>query len=236
MKTGFLTLAATCFSVCTGAGSPVAHAAPDDKPPVSLNGGVLGGGVEALVDYGFCSGPQNAHAYPPTPVKIVLDNCNGMSQRYTSTSVGPSAGHNCGGYAVAFGPLGHLNPQLHQVTMVAEWGDAPLTDAQACGKARVTALAWGERCLDETCSQTTWDKLGGGPKRRHGKWDAATGKCTVEATFTSVNLKFKTLNLDVIADYPQGNQRVRKKAKATITAEKKGNCVTTIEVPAAKQN
>lgn len=236
MKPGSFALAAVCLCVCAGRGLPAAHAAPDDQPSVSLNGGVLGGGVATRVDYGFCSGPQNAHAYPSTPVKIVLDNCNGMSQSYTSTSVGPSTGHNCGGYAVAFGPLGHLNPQLHQITMSAQWGDARLADAQACGKARVTALAWGERCLDATCSQTTWDQLDGGPKRRHGKWDAATGQCTVEARFTSQGLKFKTLNLDVIADYPEGNQYVRKKAKATINAVKQGDCITHIEVPAAKQN
>jgi hypothetical protein len=42
--------------------------------------------------HGFCSGPQNAHAYPSNPVKIALANCSSMSQTFTSTSVGPSTG------------------------------------------------------------------------------------------------------------------------------------------------
>ena len=226
---------AACLFISVTVGVPLAHAAPDDKPPITLNPGTAGGEIAKQIDYGFCSGPQNAHAYPPNPVKVLLANCNSMSQTFTSTSVGPSTGVNCGGYAVAFGPLGHLSPQLHQITMLAEWADEPLTTAQACNQAKVTALAWGERCVNAACDQTAWDKIQGGPKQRHGKWDSATRKCAVEAKFKSENVHYKTLNLDIIADFPVGNQYVRKKAKGTIIAAKKGDCLQSVEVPAAKK-
>ena len=99
------------------------------------------------VAYSFCDGPQNAQSYAASPVKVVLGQCNSMSQSFTATSDAPSAGHNCGGYAIALGPKGKLNPNLHQITMTSAWGDAPLTAAE-CASAKVTAQAWGERCVN----------------------------------------------------------------------------------------
>jgi hypothetical protein len=237
MKPDPLVLAA-CLFVFAWGGVPLAHAAPDDKPPTTLNPGVLAGEAAKLIDYGFCSGRQNPHAYASKPVKILLENCNSMSQSFTATSPGPSNGHNntCGGYAVTFGPIGHLNPNLHEITMVAEWGDQPLTTEQACGKARVTALGWAERCVDAACSGTVWDKIDGGPKRRHGKWDAATSKCTVELKFTSQNVNYKTLSIDTITEYLVGNEYVRKKAKGTIIAAKRGECINATVVPVPKKD
>jgi hypothetical protein len=222
--------------ICAIACALPAFAAPDDQPPSSSRSGPVSKGVSKRVDYGFCSGRQNAHSYAPSPVKIVVEMCR-MSQTFSATSDGPSTGHNCGGYAIAFGPKGNLNPSLNEITMVAEWADQPLTTASACDKARVTALAWGERCVNAACDKTTWDKIEGGPKQRDGKWDSANQKCTIEVKFTSQGVGYRTLNLDIIADYPEGNQYVRKRAKGTIVAAKKDTkpCYNAGEASAAKK-
>jgi hypothetical protein len=198
-----------------------ASAAPDD-PPVSSSSRSISSVSDAAkkVAYSFCDGPQNAQSYAASPVKVVLGQCSSMSQSFTATSDAPSAGHSCGGYAIAFGPKGKLNPNLHQITMTSAWGDAPLTAAE-CASAKVTAQAWGERCVNEACKKTTWDLIEGGPKQRDGKWDPARNACVVEVRFTSEGVKYRTLNLDTITTVVENGQIIRKRAKGTILAELK---------------
>jgi len=193
-------------------------ATADDKPGSTLKPSGLPnpGDVAKKIDYGFCSGPQNAHTYAPSPVKITLGKCNDMSQSFSAVSDGPSVGHNCGGFSMAFGPKGNLNPKLHQITMVADWGDAPL-NAQNCSKAKITTQAYGERCLTDACDKTTWDVIG--PKQNGGDWDGRT--CQLATKLTSTGKPYRTLNLDIIATLTVNNAPVRKRAKGTITAELK---------------
>ncbi len=188
-------------------------AAPDDSPVSSSSRSkILASDVAKKVDYGFCSGPQNAQSYASSPVKVALGQCNSMSQSFTATSDGPSNGNNCGGYSIAFGPKGNLNQNLHQIAMTSSGADTPLTQAQ-CWKAKVTAQAWGERCVDEVCNKTTWDLIEGGPKQREGKWDSAKNACVIETRFKSEGVKYRTLNLDTITtvvgqpDRSQAGQR-----------------------------
>ena len=180
------------------------------------------------MSYGMCSARPDADTYVPSPQKILLGACNAQSQQFTMTSDNADYGRDCGGYTLAFGPLGDLKPHLHQITMTADWGDSPLAAAQ-CANARVTAMAYGERCLTDDCSSTDWHVIGGGPKQRKGKWDQTSNTCKLEVRFTSQKTKHQTLTLDVIADVLVNNKYVRKRAKGTIRAELKGEepCLST---------
>lgn len=209
-------------------------AAADDKPgsPTIQTPPKITDAVKK-VDYGFCSGPQNAHKYATNPVKVSLGACaKHMSQTFSAMSDGPSVGNNCGGFSMAFGPIGNLNPKLNQITMVADWGDAPLT-SQNCPKAKITTQAYGERCLTDACDKTTWDVIG--PKQNAGNWDGRT--CKLATTLTSTGKPYRTLNLDIIATVLAGNEQVRKKAKGSIKAElKDGDCYNSAETkPAIKR-
>jgi len=211
-----------------------AAAAPDEPPvpPPSRSTSSVSDAAKKVA-YSFCDRPQNAQSYAASPVKVVLGQCNSMSQAFTATSNGPSAGANCGGYAIAFGPKGKLNPNLHQITMTSAWGDTPLTAAQ-CASAKVTAQAWGERCVDDACKKTAWELIEKGPKQRDGKWDPAINACLLDVRFTSEGVKYRTLNLDTIATVVENGQIIRKRAKGTILAELKrdGPCLSGEAKPA----
>lgn len=199
--------------------------AQSNKGEVSPSDKTLQSGAKDAVkkmSYGMCSARPEADTYVPSPQKILLGSCYSQSQQFTMTSDNANYGRDCGGYTLAFGPLGDLKPHLHQITMTAGWGDAPLTAAQ-CGNARVTAAAYGERCLTDDCSSTDWHMIGGGPKQRKGKWDQASNSCQLDVKFTSQKTRHKTLTLDVIADVLVNNNYVRKRAKGTILAELKGD-------------
>ena len=196
--------------------------APDKK---GWSSGEQGQGSAADVakkmTYGMCSVPQNADAYPGSPQKVLVGDCNDFSQQFSATAAQPSSGDPCGGFTVAFGPLGDLKYHLHQVTMTADWGDAPLTETQ-CPKARVIAIAWGERCLNDACTEHDWHIIGG-PKQRKGKWDAVNKVCQIGLKFTYANTRHRTLKMDIAATVLQNGQPVRKREKGTILAEVKSN-------------
>src|SRR5262245_8823818 len=78
--------------------------------------------------YGLCEQPQNADSFPSRPVPVTKGSCDD-TQTFSATSAQPSSGSPCGGYTVAFGPAGDLRPNLVNVNMIADWGDAPLTEA-----------------------------------------------------------------------------------------------------------
>lgn len=202
-----------------------ASAAPDDKPSSTLNRG-SSSAIKTWVnktDFDFCTGPQNPHVSPYAPVKIVMQDCNDMSQTYFTTSPGPTNSTvGCGGgFAIAFGPKHNLNTSFTDITMIAEWADTPLSNSQQCNAAKLAAQAWGARCLDATCEKSEWEAIEGGPKQREGKWE--NNACTLQVKFSSQGVRYKNLSLDMIAARPEGNQTVRKKAKGTIVAAKKDN-------------
>ena len=182
--------------------------------------------------YGLCDAPQNADSLPLRPVAVTKGKCDD-TQRFSMTSAQPSTGETCGGYTVAFGPLGDLKPYLDRVNMIADWGDAPLTEAQ-CAKARVAAVGWGARCTNAECTEAEWQRIGD-PKQRAGTWNSTSKVCYIRANFVSKDTKFRTLNLDVIATLDQGGTVVRKHAKGTIIASHpNGKCFSATVKPRSK--
>jgi hypothetical protein len=177
--------------------------------------------------YGLCDAPQNADDFASSPVSVTAGKCDN-TQQFSSTSVQPSTGGACGGYTVAFGPLGDLKPFLDRGNLIADWGDAPLTGAQ-CAKARVAAIGWGARCINAACTEAEWQKLGDA-KQRAGTWNPNSKVCYICTNFYSSDTKFRTLNLDIIATLDQNGTLVRKRAKGTIIASHpNGKCYSTTQ-------
>ena len=118
------------------------------------------------------------------------------------------------------------------MNLIADWGDAPLTEAQ-CAKARVAAIGWGARCTNAARTEAEWQKLGD-PKQRFGIWNPNSKVCYISTNFYSSETKFRTLNLDIIATLDQNGTLVRKRAKGTIIASHpNGKCYSTTQ-PASK--
>jgi hypothetical protein len=181
----------------------------------------------------LCEAPQNADANPSSPVPVEPSACYDI-QTFSAMSNTPSTGASCGGFTVAFGPLGDLKPYLDNVTLAADWGDIAL-DAGNCAKAHVAAVAWGARCSDDACTSAQWEKIGG-PSRRKGTWNSTSQVCYIGLSFSGAGKKYKTLNLDVIATSLENGQDVRKRAKGTITARRgNGTCASLPAKPATKQ-
>lgn len=181
------------------------------------------------VTYGLCSGPQNADDLPTSPVPVQEDRCSHY-QHYEAVSAAPSHGGSCGGYAVAFGPMGDLKTDWKRYTLKALYGEA-LTEAQ-CSKARIATVAWGSRCLNDDCSSVRWERIGT-PRAKNGSW-SGQGRCNLEHSFVDVQHRYKVLNIDVIATLQEGSQTVRKRARASIRAERgNGKCYSTTQ-PASR--
>lgn len=193
------------------------------------------GPPKASSTYGMCNGPQNADAFPSSPVPVEAGQCDN-SQTFSATSDGPSTGDGCGGFTVAFGPKGALRPNLKHVILKAEWGDVPLTAAN-CASAKIAAVGWGERCTDRAdatapslataCTSTQWEKIGG-PTQGKGFWNTTSQVCYVSAQVKSSDKRYKTLNIDIIATVVESGKTVRKRAKGTIRASyPNGKCFST---------
>jgi hypothetical protein len=178
--------------------------------------------------FGLCSLPQNADDLPTRPVAVQEGRCE-FYQHFESTSAQPSNGSPCGGYTVAFGPMGDLKTTWHRYQLKASYGEA-LTQAQ-CPKARLSAVAWGARCLNADCSNTQWEKIGV-PLSKQGVWSANQGRCYLEHQFLNNQNHYKTLNIDTIALLQEGTQAVRKRAHALIHAEiGNGQCFSVTQEP-----
>ncbi len=182
-----------------------------------------------LATFGLCELPQNADAAPTQPVAVQEDTCS-YYQRYEATSAGPSNGGSCGGFVVAFGPLGDLKTHWKRYTLNATWGDLQLTQAQ-CSKARLSAVAWGERCTNADCTSFAWEKIGV-PLSKKGTWGANGNRCYLEHQFSNGQNHYRTLKVDVIASLQEGSQAVRKRARGAIRAEGgNGKCFSTTQQP-----
>jgi hypothetical protein len=182
-----------------------------------------------LATFGLCDAPQNADDLPTQAVAVQEDNCS-YYQHYEATSAAPTNGGSCGGYTLAFGPMGDLKTNWKRHTLKARWGEAALTQAQ-CPKARLAAVAWGARCLNDACSSTQWEKIDV-PLSKAGTWSTNQGRCVLEHQFIDIQHHYKTLNIDVIASYQEGAQSVRKRAHASIHVEKgNGKCASASQGP-----
>ncbi len=215
-----------CAIVVTVALHGLALAKPETGQSISETplGDVMKPSTLTMHSYGLCNTPQNADAFPRRPVTLVAGGCEDW-QAYTATM--PSTSVGCGGFTVAFGPMGDLKPYLDRVKLTAEWGDTPLTEAQ-CSKATLAAVAWGARCTDRGCASGEWEKIGSGPKQRSGgSWSSVSKNCHLRLDFVSTGKRYSTLNLDIIATLKEGAQTVRKSAMGTIYVSKfNGKCVT----------
>ncbi|HEX2539677.1 MAG TPA: hypothetical protein VHM00_01200 [Caldimonas sp.] len=174
--------------------------------------------------HGLCSAPQNADAFPSSPVPVVETDCH-FTQTYESTSPGPSTGGSCGGYTVAFGPMGDLRRNMKSATLRAAWADTPLTSG-TCASARISAVAWGYRCDDDACSSGAWERIGS-PTSRKGTWHANNQTCGIDVSLGGENRRYKTLNIDIIASRTENGSSVRKRTKGTIEVRRgNGKCVS----------
>jgi hypothetical protein len=232
-----MTLHIRIFSVCLVAAAIALHVPALAEPVKGSSTGErpLGdAGQHAppkAATYGLCSGPQNADAFPSSPVPVQHNQCDN-SQQFSATSSTPSTGGSCGGFTVAFGQLGDLKPYLNKVMLTAAWGDVPLT-ATNCASARLAAVGWGERCSDEDCTSAQWEKLGG-PQQRKGTWNATKQACNpgVVIFFGVAKEKYKTLNLDIITTVVENGKTVRQRAKGTIKVWRgNGKCPTATYKP-----
>jgi hypothetical protein len=177
--------------------------------------------MKKLSSFGLCDAPQNADDLPTSPVPVQEDSC-AFYQTYEATSAGPSHGGSCGGYTVAFGPMGDLKTNWKRYTLRASYGEA-LTQAQ-CTNARLAAVAWGVRCLNDDCSSTQWERIGT-PLSKKGTWYSNQNRCALEHQFIDVQHRYTVLNIDAIASLQEGGQSVRKRAHAFIRAERgNGKC------------
>ena len=201
------------------------------------------GPLKASSSYGMCSGPQNADAFPSSPVPVEEEKCHN-SQTFSATSAGPTTGDGCGGFTVAFGPQGNLRPNLKHVILKGEWGDVPLTAAN-CASAKIAVVGWGARCTDHAdqtapslgtaCTSTKWEKIGG-PTQGKGFWNTTSQVCYVSAQVSSTDKRYKTLTMDIIATVVENGKTVRKRAEGTIRASyPNGQCVSTPAKPARKE-
>jgi len=208
-----------------------------------LNGATKQGPMKATSTYGMCSGPQNADASAQSPVPVVEGKCDN-SQTFSATSLGPSTGNGCGGFTVAFGPDGTLRPHLDHVILKAEWGDVPLNAAN-CASAKISTVGWGARCtgranktassLTTACESAQWEKIGG-PTQGKGVWNTTTQGCDIGVQLNSIDKKYKTLTMDIIATVVENGQTVRKRATGTIWArEPNGQCFSATTKPKRKE-
>lgn len=182
--------------------------------------------MKKLATFGLCDAPQNADDLPTSPVPELEDACT-RYQHFEATSATPSHGGSCGGYTVAFGPMGNLQTDWKRYTLKASYGEA-LTQAQ-CSKARLAAVAWGVRCLNDDCSSTQWERIGN-PLSKKGTWGNNQNRCYLEHQFIDIQHRYTVLNIDVIASLQEGSQSVRKRAKASIRAERgNGKCFSTTQ-------
>ena len=209
---------------------PIASVAAPPGPPTESPVTDVGTAPQPAATYGLCGAPQNADAFPSNPVAVYHGKCDN-TQQFTATSPGPSTGGTCGGFTVAFGPMGDLKPSLnHSIILRAEWGDTALTAAN-CAQAKVAAVGWGARCTNDACTTAEWEKIGG-PKQVKGTWNTTSNKCSTQVQFNSSDKKFKTLNIDVIATLPEGGKTVRKRAKGFIyVSHPNGKCFSATTKP-----
>ncbi len=168
---------------------------------------------DALVNFGLCSGPTNAAAFPSSPVPVVNGQCD-WYQEFKSVSPDANYGGTCGGYTTAFGPQGDLKLNWKRSWLRARWVAEPLTSAN-CSAARIAAVAWGYRCNDTTCGSGQWEPLGV-PTSRKGQWSATNKVCSIHVDFFAGEKIWQTLSIDAIATLTQDGKTVRRPVGATI--------------------
>lgn len=177
--------------------------------------------------YGLCATPQSAADFPSKPIPVSVNNCI-HSQTFTSTAPTASyGGPACGGYVVAFGPKGSLDPRLSEhIQLTADWADTPLT-ATTCAASQLAAVAWGEKCAGPICAPGGFELIDGSPAARKGTWNAISKACSIELKFNSSSTPYRTLSIDAIAtQFNAKNKAVRKRVTATIYASHgDGNCI-----------
>lgn len=220
------TLAFTFHATQAGPTNTLGTVAATERPYTATQADA----AKQLATFGLCTAPQNADDFASNPVPIEEDSCD-VFQKFESTSAGPSNGGSCGGHTVALGPMGDLKLNWKRYYLRAYWGEQDLSQAQ-CTSARLAAVAWGARCMNDDCTTTQWEKIGNGFQSKKGVWSANSNRCVLEHQFSNSQNHYKTLNIDVIATLQEGGQAVRKRAKATIRAEKgNGKCFSATAEP-----
>jgi hypothetical protein len=204
--------AAASAAPSTGVGTEQPHPQPGGAPPQPAT-------------FGLCNAPQNADAFPSQPVPVKTRPCEDY-QRFEATSPGPSTGSSCGGYTVAFGPMGDLKHYWKRYNLRANWADAPPT-AATCGNTYVAATAWGWRCDNADCSAGDWELIHA-PYRRQGTWNSVSNVCYTDISWVApLGKVYKTLTLDIIGTVGTAANAPRKRVHGIIDASRgNGTCAS----------
>jgi len=181
----------------------------------------------------FCSGPQNADAFPSKPVLVVTTQCHHY-QQYESTSPTTNYGSGCGGYTVAFGPKGGLKHPVHGHDIRVNWGDTAPT-AATCAASHIEGIAWGYRCGDRGCRTGDWEQIGNAESGT-GNWNSTSKVCYNGLVFTAKpESDYSTISVDARAYQQQGATKTPKKVKVKIYAYRHtGKCVSLPGNPSSK--
>jgi len=173
----------------------------------------------------FCSGPQNADAFPSKPVRVTTTQCH-YYQQYEATSPTANYASSCGGYTVAFGPKGGLKHPQHGHDIWVRWGDTAPT-AATCAAAHVEGIAWGYRCGDKKCATGDWEQIGTA-KSGSGNWNTVSKVCYNELVFVAKpESDYLTISVDARAYRQQGATKTPKRVKVKIYAYRHtGKCVS----------
>ncbi|MEO8311495.1 MAG: hypothetical protein ABI520_10010 [Caldimonas sp.] len=214
-------------------GALVVHLVASGAPSSTLSSSetpVAAGTAPHVATYGLCSAPQNAEAFPSSPVADEESQCSNTQTFQATSPNGNYGGGTCGGYTVAFGPLGDFKRKRKYLWLVGKWGDAPLTQAN-CASARVAVAAWGYRCSNTACTAGAWERIGTANSRK-GVWNTTSQTCGLSAQANATLTDYSTVNIDVIATQGSGSTAVRKRAAASIYNEQpNGKCPSATYTP-----
>lgn len=197
------------FVVCMAA-----SAAPSTGPGLSSSEQPVATTTAPIIaTYGLCTGPQNADAFPSSPVPVVETQCE-YTQKFDATAASPTLGSTCGGFTIAFGQQGDLKRKWKNLWITAKWGETPPTQAQ-CANSYLAAAAWGYLCTNAACTSGAWERIGPA-KKIHGTWNSTSQTCHLSIITSTGKKDYLTANMDVIATQGQGSAAVKKRAAASI--------------------
>ena len=179
----------------------------------------------------FCTGPQNAEAFPSKPVPVTETKCH-LYQQYEATSPTTSYASSCGGYTVAFGPKGDLKHPADGLNVWVRWGDTAPT-AASCKTSHVEGIAWGYQCNDKACASGKWEQIGTA-QGDAGNWNTVSKICYNEIVFNAPpDSNYSTISVDARAYQQQGAAKTPKRVKVKIYAYRHtGQCIS---IPAKPQ-
>jgi hypothetical protein len=205
-------------------------AAPQTGATLSSSETPVSAGTKPFVaTYGLCSGPQNADAFPSSPVPVVETQCD-FTQEFHATAVKVEPDASCGGFTITFGPKGDLKRKWKYLWLTGKWGDTPPTQA-TCSTSYIAAAAWGYLCANAECTSGAWERIGTA-KKVQGTWNSTSQVCYLSVGANTGSKDYSTVTMDVIATQGTGTAKVYKRAAGSIHNQRpNGKCFSTTYTP-----